>query len=335
MAQERLTCSPLTPALLAAWLTTVGSVAGIAQAQNPATAKPPATPPWVAKPAAWPGILLTNRVAGHDKSVGFSGSAGLVRLPNDVVVVMTARHLLGDVPVADFGKAYKSWTVVPTPGSAGGVPMKSVAMDDAGPKDYDALVLLPSSQNATWPATVLRVRTEPLEVGETVYLVGLPAEGTKGRQTVRKATITKRTNEHEVIYAVEGTFKTMGNSGAPVVDSKGQFCAINTAHLNDQNEPGKMLLAGIDASDVLRHIKLPAGMKPLVLPDATAKPAATADQAAGGDENAEASKMLDAADGAKENGLISADAYQAMLKQVIDQYPNSSAAKKARTKIKK
>jgi hypothetical protein len=53
---------------------------------------------------------------------------------------------------------------------------------------------------------------------------------------------------------VEGTFKTVGLSGSPIVDSRGEMAAIYTGHLTEQPLPGKMVLTGIEVSEILRHV---------------------------------------------------------------------------------
>ena len=303
-----------------------------APAASPATRPDAASPPaWVAKDsAAWPQILLSNRVADARNAVGFSGSAGLVRLPNGVIVLMTAKHLLGDAKPADFAKAFKSWTAVAVVGSSVGARMTSVAMDTADPSVIDALVLLPATQQSTWPATVLTVRQEPLQPGDVVYLVGIPVEGSKGRQAVHKGEVVNVYDDH-FEYTVEGTFKTTGNSGAPVLDAQGRFAAINTAHLNEQNEPGHMKLAGVDAATVLQQIKLPKGMKPLVLatqPAAGATADAGAATASDPAKEAAAEKLLLATEVAMMQGGSEDDARHA-LQAIIKKYPGTEAAKKA------
>jgi hypothetical protein len=294
-------------------------------AAGPATmpATQPAAPSWISKPAAaWPRILLTNRVQ-KSEGVGFSGSAGLGRLPNGVVVLMTAGHLLGDAKAADFKTAFKSWTAVSAPGVSTGARMTSVAMDVSQPSTLDLLILLPASQSGPWPATVLPVRTEPLQEGETVYLIGIPTEESNGKQAVHKGVVVGQEPDHKWLYTLEGTFKTTGNSGAPVIDTLGRLAAINTGHLNNQDEPGHMKLVCISTADALQVVKLPPSAKPLVL---TTQPA-TAPVASAN----EAENKLTMVEAMK--GQIPPEAVRKLLESIVHDYPGTPAAQKAQQKL--
>ncbi|MGC4031987.1 MAG: serine protease [Tepidisphaeraceae bacterium] len=307
-------------------------------AEPPATrpaAKTPVAPSWVAKDlTAWPPILLSNKITDTQKRYGYSGSAGLGKLPNGAVVLFTAGHLLGDTKPADFATAFQSWIATAPPTMNGGTKMSSIAMDVTQPAPLDVLVLLPASQQAGWPGVVLPVRQEPLAVGETVYLVAIAAEGTKVRQTVRKAEIAAIHDDGQFEYNVEGTFKTTGNSGAPVVDTLGRLAAINTGHLNDQTLPGKMQLTGVQMSSVLPLIKLPAGMKPLVLTtQPIAGPAAKTTGRASPAEEEKAERIFLATEFAIQQGMATAESSKGIYESIVRDFPNTQAAKKAQAKL--
>ncbi|MDB5324828.1 MAG: serine protease [Phycisphaerales bacterium] len=291
-----------------------------------APATQPAPPAWMAKPTtAWPQILLTNKQTDNSNHFGFSGSSGLARLPNGVVVLLTAGHLLNGVAPTDFAKGFKSWVAVPSLTAVSGVRMKSIAMDTAKPIDLDAIALLPNSQTPPWPGIVCTIRETPLEVGETVYLIAIPADKVE-HQHVRKAEVVRVNDNHTVEYNVEGKFITTGNSGAPVIDTLGRYCGVNTAHLDNQDDPAKMKLVLADASALLREVVLPAGMKPLVLAPATTAPAGT--RAAGPQGAAKAEQYVAAAEQLAQNGQT--DMARVILQSVVNDYPGSPSAKKAK-----
>ncbi len=319
-----------------AFMSLIGSFAiGFTQvvfAAVPATmpATQPVAPTWLSKPTtAWPRILVTNRVQ-RSEGVGFSGSAGLTRLPNGVVVLMTAGHLLDGAKAADYNKAFKSWTAVSAPGVSAGARMTSVAMDVSQPSTLDLLVLLPASQGEAWPAVVLPVRTEPLQEGETVYLIGIPTQESNGRQAVHKGVVVSEEQNHTWLYTVEGTFRTTGNSGAPVIDSFGRLAAVNTGHLDNQDEPGHMKLVCISTADALQVVKLPPGVKPLVktTQPAIASGASSRPSGAASSEAENKLAMVEAMD-----GHIPPEAVRKILESIVKDYPGTPAANKARQRL--
>lgn len=235
----------------------------------------PAPPAWIARePAQWPRILLSNRVVGRDNSFGDSGSSSLVRLPDGVVVLFTARHLLGGARPGDFPSAFKSWTAYATNPSSG-TRMTRTALDPDQPASLDALVLCPASQSGPWPATVLPVRQQPLAVGERVYLVAVPGGQSREHQQVFKGQLVAQMSNKQFEYDVDGGFDTMGCSGAPVIDEYGQLAAINVGHLLTQTVPGKRQLTCVPAIQVLGAIRLPPDVHPIAVRPTPAAPPAT------------------------------------------------------------
>ncbi|MGD0768985.1 MAG: serine protease [Tepidisphaeraceae bacterium] len=293
-----------------------------------APATRPTPPAWMAKPPdQWPQILLRNRIVDKNNGVGYSGSSSLMRLPGGVVVLGTAGHLLGDAKPADFNSIFKSWTAFAVDPSRGGVLMTRVAMDVANPPSMDVLVLCPRSQQEQWPGTVLPIRQEPLEIGDTVYLLAVPYDG-KTRQNVYKGVVVDYSVNHELQYNVEGSFNHMGCSGAPVIDEYGQLAAINVGHLHDQTIPGKMQLVCIDTAEVLQVIKLPPDVKPARAESDAARPSPTVSSGDVADLiNQKAAAALRGAQLLIDNKMYAAAKIK--LQNIIDSYPASDAAKKA------
>jgi predicted esterase len=282
----------------------------------------PTPPAWMAKdPNDWPQILLRNKLVSSDGGVGYAGSSSLFRLPGGVVVLGTAGHVLGDTKIADFSSAFKSWTAYAVDPDGPGVLTPRVAMDVANPPKIDVLVLCPRSQYEDWPSTVLPIRQHPLEIGDKVYLIAVPFNGTT-RQNVYPAVIVDREPYGEWDYNVDGTFDHEGMSGAPVMDEYGQLAAINVGHLLDQKIPGKLQLLCIDATDVLRAIKLPADVKP---PRGSSESAQLNSSAA--DLNQEADTALRGAQVFIDNQMYGPA--KAKLQTIIKAFPSTSAAKKA------
>ena len=303
------------------------SVISAAFADAPTTQ--PAPPAWMAKnPSTWPQMLVTNKITTKD-GVGYSGSSSLTRLPNGVIVLATAGHLMDGAKLSDFDSAFKSWIALLPTAPTRGVRMTKVAMDVANPTAMDVLILCPSSQHMLWPAAVLPIRQEPLYVGDVVYLIGIPTQGNP-RQTVHKGEVISVDENGQVQFNTDGPFKTNGCSGGPVIDALGQLAGIYSAHLNDQNIPGKMQLVCINASSALQIIKLPPGMKPLVL--STQPTAAGVKAAARASDEMEAEKEFELAEFMLSKG-VPPEVIKGQFQEIVDKYPSTAAAKKAKEQL--
>jgi len=278
-------------------------------------------PAWMHKsPHDWPQILMVNEIVDRTGASGLSGSSSLARLPNGVVVLFTAGHLLKKEEFANYSASIKSWKAESRANLRVGVPMTLLAMDTSAPPALDAIVLCPDSQRTTWPTQTPPVRQTPLQVGDPVYLVAVP-NGENSVQEVFPGSVVSIYNNHEVQFNVDGSFNTLGCSGSPVIDSAGQLAGVYTAHLNDQNIPGKMQLVCVDASAVLPLVKLPPAIKPAAQAQsgAATRPAAPADSP--GDSDLRIAKLL------IDNKQY--DKARARLQSVIAKYPDTDAAKKA------
>lgn len=288
----------------------------------------PVPPPWMAKdPSQWPRILLSNRVVDAGGGVGEAGSSSFGRVPNGAVVLLTARHLLGGESLANFSKVFKTWTAYSVSPNSG-VRITRVAMEANEPASFDALVLCPASQDEHWPAAVLPVRQEPLEIGETVYLVAVPHNQSRARQQVFKGTIVSEYQDKQLQYNVDGEFDTMGCSGAPIIDEYGRLAAINLGHLNSQSIPGKRELTCIATSEVLPAIRLPADVHPVPeQSNAGAVPKISAQDSV----SQKADAALRRAQLLLDNKVYAKAREQ--LQGIIDAYPKTDAARKARVML--
>jgi hypothetical protein len=189
------------------------------------------------------------------------------------------------------------------------------------------LVLCSASQSKQWPATVLPMRRTPLEIGDTVYLVAVPFDQARDHQNVYKGTVMSSLDNKQWQYTVDGNFETTGCSGAPVLDEYGQLAAVNLGHMLQQTAPGKRQLTCMAACDVLSAIKLPPDVHPIAAVAADSSSARGAD-AAPDTINERANAALRRAQLFVDNHIN--DKARAELQTVIDAYPGTDAAKKAR-----
>jgi len=296
--------------------------------ENVKPAATPTPPAWMAKdPKDWPQMVLENRLTYSDGGVGYAGSSELFRLPNGVVVMATAGHVLGDMKPADFHKDLRSWITFSPTAPDGGVFMTQVAMDTSQPPPVDAFVLCPDFQDQRWPALVLPVRTEPLEIGDTVYLLAVP-NNSKSRQNVYKGLIVALAQGSEFEYIVDGDFDTNGFSGAPVIDQYGRLAAIHTAHSLTQNIPGKKDLFCLDITAIVKAIKLPANVRPVHVASADQTGGASSAAASPDALSQKADEALRNLQPYLDNNLY--DLARPKLEEIIERYPGTDAAKKAK-----
>jgi Fe-S cluster assembly iron-binding protein IscA len=207
------------------------------------TAEPVLTPePWAARPpAAWPQILLTNKATfrGH---TGLNGaSAFLIKGPDGRVLAATARHLLGgdggvapEVPVEALERDLASWRLHPRT-----QPSHFVAIERPFSANYDMVVLELKPQEGELPAHPLQVRTDPLRVGEKVFLVGCPYSEAGCRQNVYAGRVTERLQGPGFLFDVSPPVVLRGFSGAPVVDAHGYAVGVLQGMSGDRTPDGK------------------------------------------------------------------------------------------------
>ena len=119
------------------------------------------------------------------------------------------------------------------------------------------MIAVAATQGGPFPALVLPGRKGMVEEGETVYVVGVPNvdRGAKmPRQKVYKGEVLDRLADGRIEIVVDGTFKTGGLSGSPIIDSHGEMAALYVAHRDPQPIAGKTVVVGIDVAEILQHV---------------------------------------------------------------------------------
>ena len=265
-------------------------------AAAPADADPPAAS-WAGKPPAeWPQLVLTNEAAfdGHTPLQG--ASAFLVRLPDGRVAVGTAKHLIKEpggvkppLPLTDLDRVLTRWRVFPRARDAEAIDAKGLLETTNHEAAFDWLLLGLADPTAKLPAEPLTPRPRPAEVGETVYLVGVPYSDTASAQNVYAGTVIARPRRNYFVYRFTPPVKINGFSGAPVVDAHGLLLGHGVA-MGDTGVPKQDGLdVAFGAEDASLLLKLwqhradgpatrPADAVHLDLPDDwTARPSPRAD----------------------------------------------------------
>ena len=201
----------------------------------------------------WPQVLLTNyaEFEGHSPLQG--ASAFLVRNDNDVVVAITARHLIGEyggvepeIPVARLNDVLNGWVLFPRDDPEQYVRLRGTTLTpysraDSPWREFDFLVL-DLAEKPREGLEPLEIRQEPIQVGETVYLIGVPYDESGG-QNVYAGTVTARKGDH-FRFDISPSVGLRGFSGAPIIDSKGYAVGLMTLWFSASKQDGKYLEAG-------------------------------------------------------------------------------------------
>jgi hypothetical protein len=284
----------------------------------PATGDDPPAPAWGAKdPSQWPGALLYNDGA-LEGNMGIGGSGCLFRLPNKAVVAGTVLHVFGEETKLDELQAkIKSWSMI-SPASRKKLVVKKLAMniDPANPVDC---VIANVSQSSSYPAEVLTPRVSVLTVGEVVYVPGMPNGGER-KVSYHKATVATVTDSR-ITYVFDPQVDTNGFSGAAILDSHGLLVGIHQGHLNMPDGSKAWYGFPIAAAVAVCNAGPPAGV------------AAKAPLAGGSSDDAaaKASRALDMAENYVTLGKY--DLARTKLQDIITNYPNTPAAKKAKAAL--
>lgn len=297
-----------------------------------------AKPAWVSRELQWwPQILLSHdaRFRPDESLAGASGF--LCRLPNQAIVAVTARHLLGKKkPLADVDASIISWTMSPRT-----VPQRRIVIDKLALKidqmgELDCLLLGVRPQR-TWPAEVLDARTTPAQAGETIYLIGVPYSEENVAQNIYRGTVLSREGTHDFSYRVDGKPDTRGFSGAPILDAEGRAVGIHLGRYNMNDGSTALramdMSAAVEVADAPAPPASPAPPAPKVAATVEPTPAAPKPKPAtrpttAADDNTKASGLLSLA----KNYIAAAQFEKARdrLKTLVETYPAAPAATEAK-----
>jgi hypothetical protein len=206
---------------------------------------------------------LTNRAefTGHSGLAGASGF--LVRVPDGRVLGATAKHLIGEaggveppVRLAELGGALKSWVMFPRTDKT-----KTVALDraviGAGDEDaHDWLLMALKATSDPLPAEPLPARETRVEVGESVYLIGVPYSEPRSPQNVYRGTVIARQGDY-FRFTMNPHVELRGFSGAPIIDADGRAVGVLRGGYGGERGDGKDVEGG--GEDVVTALRLLRG----------------------------------------------------------------------------
>ena len=186
----------------------------------------------------WPQIVLTNAAEfqGHTPLYGASGF--LIRTDDNRVLAATASHLIGAaggvepaIPVNELTSKIDSWKMFPRT-----LPDEAVEITSLGAQglDDDRLdwLILSIKETETLPSYPLKIRSEPIRVGEMVYLIGCPYCEANCKQNVYTGAVTERGRDDRFRYDLDPPVDLRGFSGAPLVDQNGFVVGVMTVWFN-------------------------------------------------------------------------------------------------------
>ena len=208
--------------------------------------------PWVGKEfSEWPQLVLTNdaRFDGHTPLYG--ASAFLLKNAQGKVFGATARHLIGsnggvnpEVKIGEFNRVLKDWILFPRTQDTNTVHLTSIGVSGLDNPRKDWLILNVAGGRDHYPAHPLTARKEPVKVGETVYLVGVPYSDRTSSQNVYKGKVTQRALGNSFRYDIDPPVDIRGFSGAPIIDERGHVVGVMSLWFNPKMKGGKDLESG-------------------------------------------------------------------------------------------
>ncbi|GAB5404405.1 MAG: hypothetical protein Aurels2KO_26360 [Aureliella sp.] len=134
------------------------------------------------------------------------------------------------------------------------VDVTSVAVEGLENDELDWLILSIQDTDKL-PAYPLKIRKEPVRVGESIFLIGCPYIEENCKQNVYSGIVTERAFGDRFRYDIDPPVDIRGFSGAPIVDSKGYLVGVMTVWFDAKMSDEKFLEAGgEDIASILQLI---------------------------------------------------------------------------------
>jgi len=192
---------------------------------------------WIGKPQKdWPQITMINQIEYVDKSHPIAACSFLLETEQGVFAV-TAKHVLTyfkspSMTSVSFGDRLKRWIMFPKNNPADVVEIEAIVNEDPGepidrtiPSNIDWLVF--SIKTRSPHIQPLKLRVEPLEPGENVYIVGWRYSDKDRPQVIYEGNYVESIDGAVIISTkILSDNKTPGLSGSPVIDAHGHLIGI-------------------------------------------------------------------------------------------------------------
>ena len=118
------------------------------------------------------------------------------------------------------------------------------------------LLRLPDGANVAGIATPLRLRREPVKVGENVHLVGVSYDEPSVVQKVYSGKVTAREYSDYFRFDISPAVAIAGFSGAPVLDDAGRVVGVTSIVFDPKSKGGLETESGAqDAASAFRIMR--------------------------------------------------------------------------------
>lgn len=206
---------------------------------------------WVSKPKTeWPQIVLTNYAIFNGHSPLMGASSFLIKTDDDRVLAATAAHLIGSaggvvptIPINQLTQKIQSWKMFPRTMPDDLVEIISLGINGLEDNDHDWLILSIKNSNQL-PSLPLKLRRQPVRVGETIYLIGCPYIEQDCKQNIYTGIIKERAFGNCFRFNIDTPVNLSGFSGAPIIDEKGYIVGIVSLWFDPRMSGEKYLEAG-------------------------------------------------------------------------------------------
>jgi hypothetical protein len=195
---------------------------------------PPPPEAWASKPQSeWPQLVLTNSATFNGHSSLEGASSFLVSSPSGETFAATARHLIGPAGGVEptihptrLNGVLQSWKMHPRTMPEAFVEIQGLGLSGLDKEGLDWLILSLKESPSPLPCVPLKLRPKPVEIGETVYLIGCPYVEEACEQNIYACNVTERGYGDRFRYTVEPPVDIRGFSGAPIIDRSGLVVGV-------------------------------------------------------------------------------------------------------------
>jgi S1-C subfamily serine protease len=184
----------------------------------------------------------------------------LIQTNDDRVLAATARHLIGsaggvepEIPLNQVTSRIQSWKMYPRTTPDDFVEITALGAQGIDDEDLDWLILSIKKADPL-PAYPLKLRKEPVHIGETVFLIGCPYLERGCKQNVYTGIVTEREFGNRFRYNIEPAVDIRGFSGAPIIDEKGYVVGVMTVWFDPKMSGDNFLEAGGEDIASIYHL---------------------------------------------------------------------------------